>query len=131
MRIGLGNSMMERMVALLVTFALAAGCQSKPVEKPAGVPAQVSGTVSYAGKPIARGSIILYPQVGGPMYQAPLGAGGAFKMASPTPTGKYVVYLYNGTQPLSGVPQKYSSETSSDYIVTIQEGENTLAVDLK
>ena len=52
---------------------------------------------------------------------------GEFTIADPVAPGDYQVFFI-GTK---GMPDKYISETSSDYIVTVKDEANQLTIDIK
>lgn len=113
--------------ALIATIPLI-GCSSKE-ETPAPT-AQVSGTVTAKGRPVDSGVITLLSS--GVSWEASLGKAGKFQISTPLPPGTYLVYLRavgGGTHPT--VPGKYQSDTSTDCKVTVQPGNNDLAIDLK
>lgn len=109
------------------------GCESSipQPEKPADS-STVSGTVTLNGKPVGGGEIGLYSLQFGMAGQAALDPEGKFKLSDPIAPGEYRVYFFAGNgQSLSSMPTKYMSETSSDYTVSVKEGDNALTVDIK
>lgn len=116
---------------LLMTLACAIiqfGCEAKleTPEKPADT-ATVSGTVTLNGSPVTTGQVGLYSLSHGTLIQSELDSKGKFTLADPVAPGDYQVFFI-GTQ---GMPAKYMSETSSDYIVPVKESENELTIDIK
>ncbi|QDS90609.1 hypothetical protein EC9_48230 [Rosistilla ulvae] len=88
--------------------------------------ASVAGTIAVAGKSIRQGTIHLFSFTTGEVGVAAIDQKGAFKLETPLASGEYTVYLSN----VSGIPEKFYSETSSGQQVTIVDGENNLTIDL-
>lgn len=109
------------------------GCESTldVPEKPADN-AAVSGTVTLNGKPVSGGEVGFFSLQFGMAGQATLDKEGKFTLSEPIAPGDYRVYfLSSNGRPLSGMPAKYMSETSSDYSVTVKESDNQVTIDLK
>ncbi|HBL42582.1 hypothetical protein [Gimesia sp.] len=95
-------------------------------EKPADT-ASVSGKVTLNGSPVTSGQVGLYSVDYGTLIQGDLDKKGEFTIADPVAPGDYQVFFI-GTK---GMPDKYISETSSDYIVTVKDEANQLTIDIK
>ncbi|MEN6495152.1 MAG: hypothetical protein ABFD16_12805 [Thermoguttaceae bacterium] len=113
-------------VAASLFVAAAIGCRSAEDEIPEAT-AHVSGTIAIGGKPVGRGTVCFYSLETGATTQGSLDKSGKFAFESPVSSGKYTVYLGG----VSRIPEKYLSETSSDYTVTLGAGSNDLTIDLK
>ena len=107
-------------------LAATAGCGSAKEESKAAT-GQVSGTVAIAGRPVPRGTVHFYSLKTNTGEQAPLGKTGQFQFTSAIPPGEYRVYLSG----VPNAPERFRSETSSDYSVSVKEGSNQIAIDLK
>lgn len=59
--------------------------------------------------------------------QASVDKTGKFQLENPLPPGEYRVFL-GGT---ARVPEKFRSETSSPYSVSVKEGSNEFSIDLR
>lgn len=113
-------------VCMLLTATI--GCGSAKEKSTQGAATgQVSGTVAIAGRPVPRGTVCFYSLKSNTSEQAPLGKNGQFQLKNALAPGEYRVYL-NG---VPNAPEKFRSETSTDYSVTVKEGSNQVAVDLK
>jgi hypothetical protein len=113
-------------ILLAITLITTFGCGSAE-EEAAEATAQASGTVTVNGKAVTRGTVALYSLQSGASAEATLDRGGKFKLTDPLAPGQYTVFLSR----TAGVPEKFLSETSSDYTVTLKEGANELVIDLK
>lgn len=121
----LTRPMVLRIVCASFVMALfSCGCSSEQV--PPERTAKVAGTVTLKGKAVKGGTLMLMDLQNGSSGQAALDKSGKFEMTDAVPPGEYTVFLA-GTR----VPEKYQSETSSDYKVTVTEGDNELKIDLK
>ncbi len=118
------RSLLFAAAVLLITSA--SGCGA-PEEKVAEPTASVAGTVTLAGKTMPRGTIHLYSLVTGADGKGEIDSKGNFKLESPLAPGEYAVFLSG----VSGIPEKFLSETSSDQRVTVANGDNALTIDLK
>lgn len=87
--------------------------------------AQIAGTVTVKGRPVKKGTILFLPSQAGNMGEASLDKTGKFELATPLVPGEYRVFFSNAP-----VPEKFQSETSSDYAVTVSSGANVLKIDL-
>ncbi|QDV70931.1 hypothetical protein Poly24_46640 [Rosistilla carotiformis] len=110
----------------IVTFAIAMNGCSSPQQELAPPTASVSGTIAVAGKSMREGTIHLYSFTTGEIGVGPIDKKGEFKLDTPLASGDYTVYLSN----VSGVPEKFYSETSSGQQVTLIDGDNNLTIDL-
>lgn len=111
---------------MAITLIAAFGCGSAEEEAPEAT-AHPSGTVTVNGRAVTRGTVALYSLQSGASAEATLDRGGKFELTDPLAPGEYTVFLSHA----AGVPEKFLSETSSDYTVTLKEGANELAIDLK
>ncbi len=121
------------MFAALVACLLLTGCEKTLdiPEKPADS-ATISGTVTLNGKPLSGGNVAFYSLQFGMAGQSPLDSQGKFALPDPVAPGEYRIFFITGNgQPLSGMPAKYMSETSSDYDITVEGSDNQLAIDIK
>jgi hypothetical protein len=114
------------LAALALVLASAGGCGPAKQEA-AEATAQASGSVAVNGKAVREGTVGFFSLGSGASGQASLDKAGKFQLESPLPPGEYTVYLSGA----SNVPEKFQSETSSDYRVTLKEGANDLTIDLK
>ncbi|MFG0265318.1 MAG: carboxypeptidase regulatory-like domain-containing protein [Rhodopirellula sp. JB055] len=121
-------------VALLMTFS--AGCSESP---PVGT---VAGTVSLDGKPYDDAAVMFLDAKTGQAAGTDIADGGQFTFKEPIPTGTYDVYLAPRTVPMEegspeavkideSVPEKYWNETTTDIEVVVNEGENSVTIELK
>jgi hypothetical protein len=118
----------------LVPVALI-GCSS---EKPLG---KVQGSVTLDGAPYADAAVVFLSMDTGQGASGDIQSGGSFQLSEPLPLGSYTVYLAPKTvaesdQPTpvtidQKVPEKYWNEAASDIKIEIQEGANTVNVELK
>lgn len=114
------------LVTLALVLASATGCSSPKEDVPEAT-AQASGSVAIDGKAVKSGTVGFFALSSGASGQAPVDKAGNFQLESPLAPGEYTVYLSGA----SNVPEKFTSETSSDYTVTLTEGDNDLKIDLK
>lgn len=111
------------------------GCSS---EKPTGT---VQGTVTLDGAPYADAAVVFLSLATGQGASADIQSGGSFQLSDPLPLGTYTVYLApkavaESDQPApvtidQTVPEKYWNEAASDIKVDVQQGPNTVTVELK
>jgi hypothetical protein len=125
---------------LLIAGALSlAGCSSGEPPKPTGT---VKGTVSFDGKPYTNASVVFISLQTGQAGSANISEDGSFRVLNPLWTGTYQVFLApkldeaaaTDATPVyidEAVPEKYWNETTTDIICTLNEGENTFAVELQ
>tara|TARA_R110000868_G_scaffold411659_1_gene707070 strand:- start:128874 stop:129224 length:351 start_codon:yes stop_codon:yes gene_type:complete len=113
---------------ILLSGTVLSGCEAKleTPEKPADS-ATVSGKVTLNGSPVTTGQIGLYSIDYGTLLQGELDKKGEFTITDPVAPGDYQVFFI-GTK---GMPGKYMSETSSDYIVPVKDEANQLSIDIK
>lgn len=104
------------------------GCEAslETPEKPVDT-ATVSGTVTLNGSPVTTGQVGLYSLSFGSLVQGELDKEGKFTILDPVAPGDYQVFFI-GTK---GMPAKYTTETSSDYVVTVKNEANQLSIDIK
>lgn len=114
------------LVALALVLTSAVGCGSAKEEVPEAT-AQASGSVALNGKAVKDGTVGFFSLSSGASGQAALDKAGKFQLEAPLAPGEYTVFLSGA----SNIPEKYASETSSDYTVTLKEGANDLTIDLK
>ena len=129
--------------AVLVFLATApTGCEKSEVL------GKVSGKVTFQGKPVTEGLVLLANAENGVHVTAELRADGSFDVQTPgdsgLPLGTYqititpprVEFPIDVTEPppiirtLNNIPAKYSSATTSELTLVVQEGENRLEVDM-
>ena len=115
------------LAALVLVLVSATGCGSAKQQEAAEATAQASGSVAVNGKAVRDGTVGFYSLGSGASGQASVDKAGKFQLQSPLAPGEYTVYLSGA----SNVPEKFQSETSSDYRVTLKEGANELTIDLK
>lgn len=120
-------------LSMMLVAVLLTGCEAslETPEKPADN-ATVSGTVKLNGKPVKTGQVGFFSMKFGMAGQADLDAEGKFTLPDPIAPGEYRIYFIpqNGQAP-GGMPEKYMSETSSDYSVPVQANDNQLSIDIK
>lgn len=109
--------------------------------------APVKGKVTYKGKPLPFGSVILQPAAGQPAIGA-IQSDGTFQVQTPghgdgAPVGvnRIQIICYEKIEPKtpggeigmgkSLIPQKYTSYTTSGLTIDVQPGGNDLILDLK
>ena len=115
-------------VGAALIAALLFGCSSE--EETPDATAQVSGTVTVKGRPLRSGVVMLLNS--GNSWQATLDRTGKFRISTPLPPATYLVYLREANgEPHRLVPVKYQSDTSTDYTLSVQPGNNEAAIDLK
>ncbi|QDT32248.1 carboxypeptidase-like regulatory domain-containing protein [Thalassoglobus polymorphus] len=129
-------------LVVLLNLCLIAGCGGGGDKAPSG---RVSGSVKLNGEPVFPGKITLTSATIGAAGSADLTSDGEFTFEGPLPVGQYKVYLTSaglGDSPpsenpkadankgLKDVPQKYQSETTTDLTATIEEGKNTIPLEL-
>ncbi|WP_339683323.1 hypothetical protein [Gimesia maris] len=116
------------LMLILLSGTVLSGCEAKleTPEKPADS-ATVSGKVTLNGSPVTTGQIGLYSIDYGTLLQGELDKKGEFTITDPVAPGDYQVFFI-GTK---GMPGKYMSETSSDYIVPVKDEANQLSIDIK
>ena len=120
----------ERYAVLLIAFAfsttllLSSGCSSG--EATPDPTAKVAGTVTVKGKPLKSGTLMLMSFQNGGSGQGTIDKSGKFEFAESLPPGEYTAFFTEGS-----VPEKYLSETSSGYTVTLTEGANDLKIALE
>lgn len=131
------------LAVMLVPAMLLSGCAR--VEEPKTYP--VRGRVTYRGRPVTGGLILLVPQEQGHAATGELQADGTFRLTTfrrhdGAVPGKYRVAVqvfptesaglpgaeFGGKRP--PIPQKYFDPATSGWIVDIQSGENTLDISL-
>ncbi len=136
-------------IALSAVSLAFAGCGSKPERETA----IVKGTVTYKGKPLSSGSIVLVPDGGGPTAQGEIGPDGAYQMGTYSLTdgaipGTHSVMILSMTavggatglpedslkrgsgQTNSVIPEKFADLSTSGLKVEVQSGKNTVDFEL-
>ena len=142
---------MWRFLVLSVGLVALIGCGSK--KEPAGA---VKGTVTYKGRAVNGGALVLYPQSGNSVI-LPVSQEGMFDAAG-VPAGEYVVVVQpstgtagvpstKGMDPAKAaemqskieamkvpatipIPQKYTQRTTSDLKMSVTKGGETQTIDL-
>jgi hypothetical protein len=117
------------------------GCRGK--EPPSG---EVSGKVTFEGKPVTEGMIFFQNPETGASAEAQLTRDGTYTLGTPLPTGEYRVYLMplierrqvDGKGPVVGepkaapdIPEKYRTIGSTELRATVNEGKNDLNFNMK
>ena len=136
MRFTLGFKSLATTVVVLTAAGLS-GCGL------GGSEAKVSGTVTYAGHPVAAGSVNFLSREKGTAAAAPLSSTGEFKLPAPLEPGSYAVYVTPPTPepappgqppaavPVSPIPAKARDPLTSGVVVSLKAGDNPLPIDLK
>lgn len=128
---------MRTYAAALLLLALTAGCG-----RPAGPPTYpVSGTVSYRGEPLSRGTVLFIPEEG-PAAGTAIAADGSFSLHAVA--GKHRVGITSVPEPPPGatpenydpppalIPTRYSRPHTSDLTAEVQPGrDNRVTFDLQ
>jgi len=134
-------------LSILLALPLAAsGCGSKSERETA----IVKGTVTFNGKPLHTGSVVMVPDGGGPTAQGRVGADGTYEMGTYTETdgaipGKHSVMLLSiaesagptglpedtamkrgGGQTTSIIPEKFGDLSTSGLKCEVKSGENSI-----
>ncbi|MEO9595273.1 carboxypeptidase regulatory-like domain-containing protein [Rhodopirellula bahusiensis] len=120
-------------IALFTTLSL--GCSESPSV------GTVAGTVSLNGKPYADAAVMFLDSTTGQAAGTDIQAGGEFSLKDPIPTGTYSVYLAPKTVPMTegspeavkideAVPEKYWNEATTDVQAVVNEGENSVTIEL-
>ena len=94
-------------------------------------PFPVSGTITYNGKPVAKGKIALLPRDPAGQQATSQIIGGKYSLTSfalddGAISGSYDVVLVSPS-----IPAKYQSQSTSGLTVVIRQGANTFDFDLK
>jgi len=124
-------------LALAGVLILLAGCDKKA--QPTGT---VSGRLTLEGQPFSEARLNFLSKETGAAFSVDIEGNGSFKIDTPVRVGKYTVFLTPRTMPdpdhpaPSGkldksIPEKYSSEATSDLVVEIKEGPNDLTIPLQ
>lgn len=102
--------------------------------------ATVSGTVSYAGKPLTTGNVAFHPVGSGTPATATIGADGRYELRTASkaglPPGEYVATvaafeIIPGSPPMPGkllIPGSYNRLETSGLRYTVESGENTIDI---
>ncbi len=123
----MSKPMFSFVCGMLLT-CMVVGCNSQTVtEEVSESTALVTGTVEWKGKPVSSGSLVFYPLQGGDAPNVSLGSQGEFQLTEPVPPGTYLIYIVGNQQ----LPEKYQAETSSDYQITLNPGQNDISIRLK
>ncbi len=127
------------LLSLMLPAALAlvsiTGCSSQP---PTG---EVSGKVLFDGQPYDAAEVMLIDLTTGHAVGTAIQPGGQFAFEKPIPVGTYNVYLAPKAEPMTdgqpqavkideSVPQKYWNESTTDIKKQVNEGVNTLTIEL-
>lgn len=134
------KSMLHSMAAVLLALGVV-GCGGGSSRSEG----TIAGTVTSAGQPVTAGRVVFSSQAAGASGMANLEADGSFRVEGTLPVGDYKVYLTppglgdappaepgQETSPpeLTGVPQKYQNEATTDLTVTVEAGTNRFELDL-
>ena len=123
---------------MLILVLCAGGCGSGT---PAVETGSVAGVVQLDGQPVSNARVSFYNAERGAGATADVASDGSYSLPEPVPVGRYIISVIrpDGGSPLSAeqqpeadwnIPDKYSSEATSDISVQIQAGENKVPVDL-
>tara|TARA_R110002111_G_scaffold255157_1_gene321214 strand:- start:1999 stop:2445 length:447 start_codon:yes stop_codon:yes gene_type:complete len=115
------------------------GCgRNQPETKPMGA---VSGTVTYAGKPITRCRINFNSGKSGIGAGGDLKEDGSYELDGTIPVGEYAVFITppedfspanaDSHKDLNSLPAKYRGESTSGLSVEVKEGDGKYDFDLK
>lgn len=126
-------------VAASTSNTIVVGEQSGPFAVDTGTAGSV---VQMDGQPVGNARVPFYNAEGGVVVTADVASDGSDSLPEPVPVGRYIISVIrpDGGSPLSAeqqpeadwnIPDKYSSEATSDISVQIQAGENKVPVDLR
>ena len=103
---------------------------------------EVTGTVTYRGKPLPRGNVIFVPGRGGPLAPAPIGPNGAYRVDAPPGAYRVAVTAMPPLETVAGqnpeesvgparslIPERYGNPETSGIAVTV-EAETTNQLDI-
>ncbi|GAB4137731.1 MAG: hypothetical protein Tsb009_05400 [Planctomycetaceae bacterium] len=141
------QSFLVQLTVCLGLVFLVAGCGGDD----GPVYAKVTGKVTLNGKPVPNGTVLFVPQgdTQGGVATGAIAKDGTFTLVGPSgkgvPVGKHKVLVQcieessgpdSDQNPLEGmakcvIPVKYTSEKTSDIIKTVEEGEQTINIELK
>lgn len=128
-------------VALILFAGLTVGLSGcgEP-RKPAG---SVAGRVTLGGEPVSQANVQLFQSDGTPAGVAAVDASGQFRFEQAIPTGRYEVAVLSaaevapagsdpsGEQRAASIPPKYWDQHTSGLTAKIEEGENSLVLELE
>lgn len=126
-----------RWLGLLATCVSLAGCGS---DEPVYEYGQVSGTVTYQGKPLDHGRVI-FQHAAGPAADASIGPDGAYQLEAVVGETRIAVDCREPDRHVEGVrkevvpgasiiPEKFASTERSGLTHTIVPGEGTFNIEL-
>ncbi len=107
---------------------------------------EVSGKVTFQGKPVAKGRVTFMNSQAGAGDDAELNPDGTYALKTPLPVGDYkvtvmplIVRKSEGPRtptvgvelPAPDIPEKYRNTGTSDLKATVKEGKNELNFDMK
>ncbi|WP_146393000.1 carboxypeptidase-like regulatory domain-containing protein [Allorhodopirellula solitaria] len=121
--------------AMAFFATLSVGCSQAP---PVGT---VEGTVTLNGKPYDDAAVMFLDATTGQAAGTDIEDGGQFRLKESIPTGTYSVYLAPRTVPMEegspeavkidkSVPEKYWNEATTDVQAVVNEGENSVTIEL-
>jgi hypothetical protein len=135
----------RRAAALVAAAAvlLAAGCGTDRKKT-----AEVTGKVTYRGKPVPNGTVTFIPEAGGPPATGEIRPDGTYTLTTYSKgdgavPGRHKVVIVamedaagklpEERKPLPPpiIPNKYTSPATSDLVADVKDGENTINFDLK
>lgn len=93
---------------------------------------QISGKLSYQGKPVAGGYFVTLVAAGGKKFSTAIQKNGAFTFATPIAVGDYRIAI----EPIPGetikgsLPTRYASEATSGLAVFVQAGKQSVDLNL-
>ena len=94
-------------------------------------PSRVSGTVASNGRPVASGQIVFLPRrPAGQKASSPI-VGGKYSLSSFGRDDGALPGTYDIVVVSPGVPTRYQTQSTSGLVGQIQQGANTLDLDLR
>ena len=107
--------------------------KEKKKDEPAQAKGQISGEITYAGKPIAGGFFVTLIGKGDKKFSSAIQKDGTFRFATPIPEGEYRVAI----EPIPGekakvaiLPPHFTSAETSGLAITVQAGKQSIKLTL-